>query len=182
MNKKTILIAEDDALLRAALYEKLTREGFTVRIARDGEECVEEAFESYPDLILLDILMPNMSGLAVLKRLRADPWGKTVKVIFLTNTTDAQHAVEEDPYLADGYLIKSNTRIRDVVTNIREQLNVSLLVNRTLDTEPDNLPEYRCTCGKLLFKGVLLFSTIEIKCKRCGEVRRIDNTDQEMLG
>jgi len=47
MNPKTILIAEDDALLREALYEKLTREGFMVRIARDGEECVEEAFESY---------------------------------------------------------------------------------------------------------------------------------------
>lgn len=182
MDQKTILIAEDDVLLRNALTDKLTREGFTVQVACNGEECVKKAFAFRPDVILLDVLMPKMGGMMVLKNLRDDAWGKTVKVIFLTNMSGAQKLMEESPYHSDGYLIKSETKIGDVVTKIKEQLDIAKILNLPSNAESGELPEYRCTCGKLLFKGVLLFSTIEIKCKRCHEVCRIDNTDQRLLG
>ncbi len=182
MDQKTILIAEDDALLRNALTDKLALEGFSIQVARNGEECLEKAFEFHPDLILLDVLMPKMDGVAVLHALRDDVWGRTVKIILLTNVADAEMLMKKDLYRYDGYLVKSDTKIGDVVAMIEEQLDISELIGLPLSSGVTKLPEYRCTCGKLLFKGVLLFSTIEIKCKRCGEVRRIDNTDQKLLG
>jgi CheY-like chemotaxis protein len=178
---KTVLLAEDDALLRNALNDKLTREGFTVHVARNGEECLERAFALHPDLILLDILMPKMGGIEVLTHLRRDAWGKTVKVILLTNVADAERIPGGSPYQSDGYLIKSDTKIGDVIAKVHEQLDMTSLIGLSLcpDTE---LPEHRCTCGKLLFKGTLLFSSIEIKCKRCGMIQRINNADQKLLG
>ena len=182
MNPKTVLIAEDDALLRSALTDKLTREGFTIQVARDGEECLQKALAFRPDLILLDILMPRMDGRKVLKKLRDDPWGAQVKVILLTNMTDAEELAGENPYQSNGYLIKSDTKITDVVVKIQQQLNLSRFIGLSQGAEVEELSEYRCTCGKLLFKGALLFSTVEIKCKRCAVVRRIDTAEQELLG
>ena len=95
---------------------------------------------------------------------------------------DAQALAEEDPYRSDGCLIKADTKIGDVVRAVREHLDMGALVNSAPAALPTELPEYRCVCGKLLFKGKLIFSTVEIKCKRCGEVRRIDTAEQEMLG
>lgn len=178
---KTILLAEDDALLRNALSDKLVREGFMVHAARNGEECLNIAFDIHPDLILLDVLMPRLDGVAVLKELRDDAWGETVKVILLTNVANVEKLIGNGPYHSDGYLIKSDTKIGDVVTKIQEQLDMTSLIDRSLKPHAE-LPEYRCTCGKLLFKGTLLFSTVEIKCKRCGVVQRIDTADQKLLG
>lgn len=181
MNQRTILIAEDDALLRKALTDKLTREGFIVLEARNGEECLEKAFRSHPDLILLDVLMPRMDGITALKKLREDSWGITVKVILLTNMSNAEEMAEQNPYRTEGYLIKSETKIRDVVAAIRSHLNVKKLFHAPLTADAE-LPEYRCTCGKLLFKGALLFSTIEVKCKGCRTVQHIDTSDGKSLG
>lgn len=172
MKQEMVLIAEDDALLRNALAEKFTYEGFKVHTARNGEETLVKAFTLHPALILLDILMPKLDGRAVLRELREDAWGAKVKILLLTNMVEAQLLAEENPYRSDGCLIKADTKIRDVVASVREHLN--------LPSSIDRLPEYRCTCGKLLFKGTLLFSTLEIKCKRCGTIRRIDTANQEL--
>lgn len=84
--KKKILAVEDDPSVRQALTNKLTREGFTVHEAKNGIEGLSAAQKFHPDLILLDILMPRMDGLTMMKKLRAtSEWGKKVPIILLTN-------------------------------------------------------------------------------------------------
>ncbi|HSE34585.1 MAG TPA: response regulator [Candidatus Paceibacterota bacterium] len=123
--KTSILIVEDDQSLLAALVDKFTREGFAVRRAANGVTGLAEAVTSHPDIILLDILLPEMDGLELLQKLRKqDDWGKEVPVIFLTNVspnTDriiARIAEDEPAY----YLVKSDFLLSDVVGKVNERL------------------------------------------------------------
>lgn len=120
MSGKTILIAEDDALLRDALADKLSREGFTVHTAHHGEECLKKAFELHPDLILLDLLMPHIDGMEMAKRLRKDPWGQRAKVLVFSNADDINHvSAALDVGLFD-YLVKADTSIKQIIAKIRQ--------------------------------------------------------------
>lgn len=124
MTNKTILIIEDEAALRKILSDVLTREGFSVLTAPNGREGVLIAKESHPDLILLDLLMPEMNGMDALKKIRADAWGAKVPVIILTNlNADSEDTVKD---MVEGrplfYLIKSDWKIADVVTKVKEVL------------------------------------------------------------
>ncbi len=122
---RTILIVEDESPLRRALRDKLTREGFDVSEAKNGVTGLAAAITDHPDLILLDIVMPKMDGITLLRQLRnTNDYGKTVPVIFLTNLTSAdeqrnQDMAELEPSL---YLVKSDWKIQDVVAKIRERL------------------------------------------------------------
>lgn len=123
--KKKILVVEDEVLLRDALIYKFEEEGFTVTGAADGQAGLEEATQNHPDLILLDIIMPNMDGLTMLDRLRENAWGKTVQVIMLTNLSDMKstsRAVEKN---AKDILVKSDWAIDDVVKKVKEKLGKS---------------------------------------------------------
>lgn len=115
--KQSILIVEDEVSLRNALRDKFLREGFHVLEARDGEEGLEVALREHPDLILLDIVMPKMDGMTMLGKIRADAWGKNVKVIVLTNLSDV--GIAYDTY---DYLVKSDWKIDDVVARVRQRL------------------------------------------------------------
>lgn len=122
MSKK-ILIVEDEAPLRNLLRNKLGSEGFSVLEAKDGEEGLEIALREHPDLILLDIIMPKMDGMVVLRKLREDVWGKNASIIILTNydTNDPiLHAVVIDQ--PSYYLIKSDTPLEKVLEKAREVL------------------------------------------------------------
>jgi len=121
-NRKIILIVEDEVTLRNALRDKLTHEGFGVLEAKDGEEGLEVALRDHPDLILLDIIMPKMDGMTVLKKLREDTWGKTVKVIILTNLSSDVKIGEAVILGSFEYLIKTDWKIEDVITKVRETL------------------------------------------------------------
>ncbi|PIR83170.1 hypothetical protein COU19_01880 [Candidatus Kaiserbacteria bacterium CG10_big_fil_rev_8_21_14_0_10_56_12] len=123
--KQTILFVEDDADLRAALHDKLTIKGFLTTEARTGEEGLRFAKRDHPDLILLDILMPEMDGLAMMKALRAtDEWGKQVPIILLTNlsadTAEIRDAIAEGAPVQ--YLIKSDWTIDHVAEKVKEAL------------------------------------------------------------
>lgn len=123
-NKK-ILIVEDELSLRNALSDKLLREGFEIVEAKNGEEGLEVALREHPDLILIDIIMPVMDGMTMLKKLRdEDEWGKTVPVIILTNLTSDNEERLRDITNAEPsyYLVKSDWKIEDVVAKIRERL------------------------------------------------------------
>lgn len=121
INKK-ILIVEDDATLLLALADSLTQTGFEIIKARDGEEGLTAALCDHPDLILLDIVMPKMDGITMLKRVREDAWGKDVKVIMLTNLSDNEKIAEAIAQRSQDYLVKSDWKIDDVVAMIREKL------------------------------------------------------------
>ena len=124
--KKKILIVEDEMSERKALVDKFTREGFRVLKARDGEEGLAVAFKEQPSLILLDIVMPKMDGMTMLKKLRQEnAWGKNVPVIILTNLNADNEKMNKE--ITDSepsyYLVKSNWTISDVVEKVRERLS-----------------------------------------------------------
>ncbi|MDD4996048.1 MAG: response regulator [Patescibacteria group bacterium] len=123
--RKKILIVEDEISLRQALFDKFTRENFQALEAKNGEEGLEVALKERPDIILLDIIMPKVDGLTMLKSLRRDEWGKDVPVIILTNLNDAEnvfHAVENNVY---DFLVKSDWRLNELVERVKNKLQIS---------------------------------------------------------
>lgn len=120
--KKIILVVEDEDPLQMVLRDVLSVEGYEVVSAVNGVEGLEMALREHPDLILLDILMPKMDGLEMLKKLREDEWGKKAPVIVLTNLSDNEDiakAVEEDVF---EYFVKTDIRIDEVIQRIREKI------------------------------------------------------------
>jgi len=87
-NKKKILIVEDEEPLKLTLKKKFKNEGFSVLEATNGEDGLKLTQEKKPDLILLDIVMPVMDGMTMLKKLRKQDFGKEMPVILLTNLAD----------------------------------------------------------------------------------------------
>ena len=124
-NNKKILIVEDEVSLRNALCNKLAREGFSTLEAKNGEEGLEVALREHPDLILLDIIMPKMDGISMLKKLREDEWGKRVPVIVLTNLSDMEKVAEVAEGGAFDYLIKADWKLEDVVNKVKQKLNIN---------------------------------------------------------
>jgi len=127
MEKKklqTILIVEDEESLRAVLHDVLLKHNFRVLEAKNGREGVDQALTKHPDLILLDLLMPEMSGMEALDKIRKSTWGARVPVIILTNLSAnseelVQHMIKGRPVC---YLIKSDWKIEDVVAKVQEVL------------------------------------------------------------
>lgn len=121
---KKILIIEDERPLLMLLRDTFRAERFAVSTARNGRDGLTAAFRERPDLVILDILMPGMSGLAVLKRLRRDrfKWGKYVPVIILSNPETVSEGIK---YSAD-YLVKADWSLHNLVQKAKEKLNVPL--------------------------------------------------------
>lgn len=121
---KTILVVEDEPDMRHALVESLRHEGFEALEASNGGEGLEEAISRRPDLIILDILMPKMDGMEMMKKLRQyNIWGRKVPIILLTNLSAndkiIQRIVEDQP---SYYFVKSDWKIPNVIEKIREML------------------------------------------------------------
>ncbi len=123
LNKK-ILIVEDEPSMLGVITDKLTSEGFTVIAAHDGLEGLGVALKERPDLILLDILMPRMDGITMLKKLREDEWGKTAQIIVLSNLSSDQAVAESIANGVYDYLIKTDWHLNDLVKVIRKKLNI----------------------------------------------------------
>jgi CheY-like chemotaxis protein len=115
-----VLIVEDDLFLRELLVKKLEDVGYHLLIAADGEEALKIAGEQKPDLILLDVVMPQKDGFETLKELRQNPELTTAKVIIFSNLsqeTDIQKAKELG---ADEFLVKSDYTLSDLAEKIRQ--------------------------------------------------------------
>ncbi|MFA4922780.1 MAG: response regulator [Ignavibacteriaceae bacterium] len=123
-NNKKILIVEDEAPLRNALRDKLTREGFVVLEAKNGEEGLEVALREHPGLILLDLLMPGMTGFQLLAQLRKDTWGKDVKVIVISNLPKEDNDLIVAQQLVFDYLNKADHTLEEVCARVRLLLSV----------------------------------------------------------
>lgn len=122
--KGTILIAEDEPSLRKVLSKKLESMEYKVIESSDGEEAIEAAFKQKPDLIILDELMPKVTGTGVIKRLRKDEeWGKTVPIFILTNIDEGTNTYEQVKDLANKYYIKSDTPLNTILDAITETLS-----------------------------------------------------------
>lgn len=121
---KKVLVIEDEQDLREALKTALSNENFDVHTAGDGEVGLQQALEIKPDLILLDLMMPKLDGLGVLKALREDEWGKNVKVIVMTALDDLERVAEVLEHGGSEYLVKSNISLGTVVAKVKEKLKV----------------------------------------------------------
>lgn len=119
--KRTVLILEDDIMLQKALMEKLIHEGFNVLVANDGVEGLVLALGKHPDVITLDISMPKKDGLAFLDEIRQDQWGKTARIIVLTNSVADDKIVSKIAANQPSYyLIKSDTSLSEIVSKVTE--------------------------------------------------------------
>lgn len=117
-----ILVVEDDRFL-ANIYEtKLKLEGFIVAVAGDGKQGLELARRLMPDIILLDILLPKMSGFHVLSELKKDAKTKKIPVILLTNLSQKEDIDRGLQLGAADYLIKAHFLPSEVIEKIKEVL------------------------------------------------------------
>lgn len=123
--KIKILVVDDEPFMLEALVIKLETKGFNVITAKDGGQGFKIALEERPDLILLDIAMPKVDGLTMLKKLRKDIWGETVKVIILTNLNSDQKKAEAVEGKMHGYLIKSDWTLQGIVRKIEYRLGIN---------------------------------------------------------
>ena len=119
---KRVLIVEDDRFLRRACQARLEQQGYTILTAQDGEEAIRIARTNVPDLILLDLLMPKMNGLDVLRILRAEESTRAVPVLVLSNSS-RQEDVETIRALGiSGYFVKANLSLQDLSTQVKTLL------------------------------------------------------------
>lgn len=114
-----VLIAEDEPHIVESLSFVLEREGFAVRTALDGEAALRELRSSAPDLLILDLMLPRMNGLEVLKAAKSDPALKTIPVIVLTAKGQAQDRRMVDEIGAEGFMTKPFSN-REIVERVRE--------------------------------------------------------------
>lgn len=119
---KTILIVEDDENLGSVYEARLQAEGFTTKRASNGEEAIALATQALPDLILLDVMMPKVSGFDVLDILRNTPETAKAKVIMLTALSQDSDKERARDLGVDDYLVKSQVVIAEVVEKIKQHL------------------------------------------------------------
>lgn len=120
--QKTILVIEDEKSLRGAIADILRLKEFSSLEARNGREGVELALLNHPDLILLDLIMPEMDGMTALRKIREDEWGGKVPIIILSNLSATSEHPADDA--VTQYLIKSDWKLHAIVKKIEEILNV----------------------------------------------------------
>ncbi|RLC38370.1 hypothetical protein DRH27_02405 [Candidatus Falkowbacteria bacterium] len=124
-DKKTILICEDEIPMLETLANKFRNEGFEVIEARNGEEGFKLALSKKPDLMLLDIVMPKLDGLSLMKKIRDNKWGSDVPIVLLTNLSDAEKVSEAAKYGVYDFLVKTDWRLDDIVALVREKLDLN---------------------------------------------------------
>ncbi len=121
--QQTILLVEDDDNLANVYTTRLEAEGFRIVRVANGEDALQTALQAKPDLILLDVMMPKVSGFDVLDILRSTPETANVKVIMLTALSQESDKERAKSLGVDDYLVKSQVVIADVVDRIKQHLN-----------------------------------------------------------
>lgn len=119
-----IAIIEDDAVINQMYRMKFEADGFDVQVANNGKSGVEMVESFGPDIILLDLQMPEMRGDEALQKIRSQPWGAHIPVIILTNL-----GMEESPkilkeYGVNAYIVKAELTPSQVVGKVKETLGL----------------------------------------------------------
>lgn len=117
-----VLIAEDDILLGDLYKTSLELKGIIVLYCREGQEAVDKLVEFSPDLILLDLMMPNLSGFGVIEKVRAMPNIRQPKILVLTALGAAEDRERALKLGADGYLMKSGVGLDQILAAIEQEL------------------------------------------------------------
>jgi CheY-like chemotaxis protein len=126
MAKKKILLVEDDVALAQVYRSRLELEGFEIREVNNGEDALSAAVQFRPDLILLDAMMPKISGFDVLDILRNTPDTTNIRVIMLTALSQPKDKERAEALGVDDYLVKSQVVIGDVVERVKHHLGMAV--------------------------------------------------------
>ena len=124
-SKKKILLVEDDTALAAVYRARLELEGFDIREVNNGEDALSATLDYKPDLILLDAMMPKISGFDVLDILRNTPETANVRIIMLTALSQPKDKERAEGLGVDDYMVKSQVVIGDVVSRIKHHLGMT---------------------------------------------------------
>ena len=169
-----VLVVEDEAAQREILAYNLEAEGFRVRIARDGEEAMTMISEEMPDIVVLDWMMPNVSGIEVCRRLRARSETKAVPIVMLSARSEEFDRVRGLETGADDYVVKPYS-VMELMARIRTQLRRSRPATQgevleygdiTLDAETHRVTRD----GKLVKLGPTEFRLLSTFLERPGRV------------
>ena len=120
-----ILIIDDENDIREVLIDTFENHGFTASSAINGKDGLELALSSHPNLILLDIMMPQMDGIEMLTKLREDGWGKNVPVAILSNINDKEKLKEAEKIGIQASILKAEWKMSDIIKKVSELLVVS---------------------------------------------------------
>jgi len=119
---KKILIIEDEEIVLGLLQKKLSQEGYEVSVARDGEEGLKKMREIKPDIVLLDIIMPKMSGFEVMEEMQKDSGLKKIPVIVVSNSGQPVEIDKARELGAKDWLIKTEFDPQEVISKVKKQL------------------------------------------------------------
>jgi len=123
-NKKIkVLLVEDDSMIVQMYKTRMDSEGWEVFFTDRGSEAMKIAKEEKPDIILLDIILPEVDGFTILKDLKADPATKKILVLMLTNLGQESDQNKGKEMGVDGYFIKSQHTPGDVITKIESLIS-----------------------------------------------------------
>ncbi|MDC0357997.1 response regulator [Oligoflexia bacterium] len=116
---KKVLVVDDDPVIRLLITDYLSNSGYTVEVAESGESCIEWLKDNHTDVLLLDLIMPNMNGLEVLKNIRENPNTAQLRVVMLSANTDTEAVVDDNEVSANGYLQKPFD-MREILKTFRD--------------------------------------------------------------
>ncbi len=116
---KTILLVEDEPLLGNLLRQRLEKEGYTVVLNRDGEEALKTLRETKPDLILLDIILPKISGFELMETMKADPQLERAPIIIISNLGQEGDVTRGQSLGAVQYFVKAKVSIEELVEHVK---------------------------------------------------------------
>ncbi len=117
-----IMLVEDDIALRDIYSARFQAEGYEVVVASDGEQALQLAAKEKPDLILLDIMMPKISGFDVLDILRTNKDTKSTKIVVMSALSQTADIEKGKNLGADEYLVKSQVTLSEVVDKVKSIL------------------------------------------------------------
>lgn len=120
-----IAIIEDDQVISQMYRMKFEADGFDVQLARNGKIGVALVESFKPDMILLDLQMPEMNGADALEAIRKNDWGKNIPVIILTNLGEEESPKHLRTLGIHSYIVKANLTPRQVVQRVKEALNIA---------------------------------------------------------
>lgn len=118
-----IAIVEDDLAISQMYSIKFEAEGYTVQVAENGVLGLELIEKMQPDVVLLDLMMPEMNGDEVLAKMRATDWGKDIKVIILTNMGEQEAPESLKSHNVSAFIVKADMTPRQVAELVKSKLN-----------------------------------------------------------
>ena len=122
MLQKTILIIEDSIDLADSLEDVLTLNGYRPLKANDGKTGLDLALTEKPDLILLDLRLPDMDGIEIIKHLKNDAWGKNARILIITASDATEESLMDSNIKDEDIIHKSRSSISDIVLRVEKEL------------------------------------------------------------